>query len=176
MRSRRFVSMIAIALLIVPALQPGLRAAAPQSAPPAQSPVPAGTTVSGNALQTDLRAFPGATVRLRRFDSAEVAGSSTTGRFGEFGFAGVQPGNYFLELVNAEGRLVGTGRPFSVVGTAPVSVSIVAAGVGVTSAADGGGFSLFGLGPAATIGVLGAAAATAVTAATAMRSEASPSR
>lgn len=175
MRSRTFVSITAIVLIVVPALQPGLLAGA-QGAPRGQVAVPAGTTVTGNALRTDLKAFPSATVRLRRFDSAAVVGSSTTGSFGEFAFAGVPPGNYFLELIDAAGQLVGTGAPFAVTGQGPVSVSVVASGQTRTTASTGGGFTLFGLGPAATIGVLGAAAATAVTAATATKSDASPSR
>jgi hypothetical protein len=62
-------------------------------------------------------------------------------------------------------------------GTTPIAVSVVASGLGVTAAsAAGGGFSLFGLGPAATLAVLGAAGAAAVTGVVATKSDASPSK
>jgi hypothetical protein len=186
----RLIASIAIASMIVPGLQPvllagaqdvtpGAQPAAPTAvAQSAQPSAPAGSTVSGSALRTDFKPLPAATVRLRQFDSnGAVVGLATTGPSGEFAFSGVRPGNYLLELVDFSGKLVGMAPPFVVAGEGPVAVSVMASGLGVTAAsAAGGGFSLFGLGPTATLAVLGAAGATAVTAVVATKSEASPSR
>jgi hypothetical protein len=213
MRSRLIAS-IAIALMIVPGLQPvllagaqditpGAQPAAPtgveQSAQPAapagveqsaqptapagveqsaQPTAPAGSTVSGSALRTDFKPLPAATVRLRQFDgNGAVLASATTGPSGEFAFSGVPAGNYLIELVDFSGKLVGMAPPFVVAGQGPVVVSVMASGLGVTAAsAAGGGFSLFGLGPTASLAVLGAAGAASVTAVVATQSDASPSR
>ena len=191
MRSRLIAS-IAIASMIVPGLQPALFAGAQDITPGAQPAAPpagvaqptsavappTGATVSGNALRTDFKPLPGSTVRLRQFDSnGAVVGSVTSGPSGEFAFSGVHPGNYLIELVDFNGKLVGMAPPFVVAGEGPVAVSVIASGLGVTAAsAAGGGFSLFGLGPTTSLAVLGAAGAAAVTAVVATQSDASPSR
>jgi hypothetical protein len=177
MRSRLIAS-IAMASMMVPGLQPVLLAGAQDVVTSAQPAAPAGSTVAGSALRTDFKPLPAATVRLRQFDdTGSVVRTATTGPSGEFAFTGVRPGNYLLELVDFSGKLVGMAPPFVVAGEGVVAVSVVASGLGVTTAsAAGGGFSLFGLGPTATMAVLGAAGATAVTAVVATKSEASPSR
>jgi hypothetical protein len=177
MRSRLITS-IAVALMIVPGVQPVLLAGAQdvaQSVPPA---APAGSTVSGSALRTDFKPLPAATVRLRQFEgNGAVLASARTGPSGEFAFSGVPAGNYLIELVDFSGKLVGMAPPFVVAGQGPVVVSVMASGLGVTAAsAAGGGFSLFGLGPTASLAVLGAAGAAAVTAVVATQPDASPSR
>src|SRR5262245_14090118 len=167
MRSRTMAS-IAVALMTVLGFQPGLLGGS-QAAPSGE---PAGTTVTGTALRTDLSPLPSATVRLRPFDSPSSAIiTASTGRSGEFTFSGVQPGNYLLELVDSSGRLVGMAPPFTVPNT-PVSVSIVASGSNAKKSAESG-FRLFGLGPATTAAVLSAAGAAAVTAAVATKPTAS---
>jgi hypothetical protein len=176
MRSRTMAS-IAVALVTVLGIQPGLLAGSQglsQGAPSAES---AGTTVTGTALRTDLTPLPSATVRLRHFDTASSAVvTANTGLSGEFTFAGVQPGNYLLELVDASGRLVGMVPPFTVGDNGPVTVSVVASGSDVKASSSEGGFRLFGLGPTATMAVLSAASAAAVTAVVATKPDASPSR
>jgi len=174
MRSRLITS-IAIALMIVPGVQPVLVAGAQDVA---QSVPPTGSTVSGTALRTDFKPLPAATVRLRQFDGkGAVLASAGTGPSGEFAFSGVPAGNYVIELVDFSGKLVGMAPPFVVAGQGPVAVSVMASGLGVTAAsAAGGGFSLFGLGPTASLAVLGAAGAAAVTAVVSTKSDASPSR
>jgi hypothetical protein len=186
MRSR-LIATIAIALMIVPGLQPVLLAGAQDITPLAQpaapagveqssqptapagvaqsaqptAPSPAGSTVSGSALRTDFKPLPAATARLRQFDgNGAVLASATTGPSGEFAFSGVPAGNYLIELLDFSGKLVGMAPPFVVAGQGPVVVSVMASGLGVTAAsAAGGGFSLFGLGPTASLAVLGAAGA-----------------
>jgi hypothetical protein len=178
MRSRTIAS-IAIALMTAPSLQPLAGAQLPGTpvTTGAQPAPPAGITISGTALRTDLRPLPAATVRLRQFETTSIVGSVTAGPSGEFTFPPVQPGSYMLELVDFSGRVIGMVPPFAVSGTTPIAVSVVASGLGVTAAsAAGGGFSLFGLGPAATLAVLGAAGAAAVTAVVATKSDASPSK
>jgi len=178
MRSRTIAS-IAIALMTAPSLQPLAGAqlpGTPVTTGTQPAPSAAGTTISGTALRADLRPLPAATVRLRQFDTTSIVGSVTAGPSGEFAFPPVQPGNYMLELLDFSGRVIGTVPPFAVSGT-PITVSVVASGSGVKAAAAAvGGFSLFGLGPAATLAVLGAAGAAAVTAVVSTKSDASPSK
>ena len=177
MRSRTIAS-IAIALMTAPSLQPLAGAQLPGTpVTTGTQPAPsAGTTISGTALRTDLRPLPAATVRLRQFDTTSIVGSVTAGPSGEFAFPPVQAGNYMLELLDFSGRVIGTVPPFAVSGT-PITVSVVASGSGVKAAAAAvGGFSLFGLGPAATLAVLGAAGAVAVTAVVSTKADASPSK
>jgi hypothetical protein len=160
--------------MTVVGFQPGLLGGSQELSQGAPSAAPAGITVNGTALRTDLAPLPSATVRLRHFDSASsVVVRAITGRSGEFAFAGVLPGNYLLELVDSSGRLVGMAPPFAVTDIGPVTVSIVASASDVKPE---GGFTLFGLGPTATVAVLSAASAVAVTAVVATKPNASPSR
>ena len=173
MRSRTMAS-IAVALMTVLGFQPVLLGGSQELSQGVASAAPAGITVTGTALRTDLAPLPSATVRLRHFDSVSSAVvRAITGRSGEFAFTGVLPGNYLLELVDSSGRLVGMAPPFAVTDVGPVAVSIEATGSDVKAE---GGFTLFGLGPAATAAVLSAASAVAVTAVVATKPTASPSR
>jgi hypothetical protein len=132
-------------------------------------------SITGNVRWTDSKALAQADVRLRRIDTGQQIASTRSGPAGEFEFSGLQPGSYFVEVVDAQGKVVGMSAPITAKAGAVQSVSIVAVAGGVLTG-SGGGFSLFGLGPVTSVAVLGAAGAAAVTAVVATSPDASPSR
>jgi len=165
---RKFAS-IAVIVALAMAGVPSAALAASQGA--AQSAAVAGTVRRANA-----RVVPDANVQIRNVENGDVAGRTTTDDAGTFAFAGLAPGNYVVEVVDAAGKVLGVGTPFSLTAGGTASASIILAGSGTTAAASSGGFSLFGLGPVSTLAVLGAASAAAVTAVVATRPDASPSK
>src|SRR5262249_34561048 len=105
---------------------------------------------------------------------------ATSNSAGTFSISGLQPGTYLIELVNSAGQVIGVSSPVSVGAgeTVTVAVTATAASKGAVAAASGGGFSLFGLGTAASIGVIAAAGTAAIVGVVAAtnNSNASPSK
>ena len=128
--------------------------------------------VAKDAAQQNL---PGVRVQLRA-PNGQLAATDTTDSTGSCSFAGLNPGNYTIEIVDAAGNIVGTSASVAVTAGATTSVTVSAAAAGAIAAASGGGLSLFGLGHLATVVVIGAAGAAAVAAVVATRNDASPSR
>ena len=134
-------------------------------------------SLSGVAEGADKVALPNYTVRVRNASSGLVAASTTSTQTGTFEFTGLLPGSYVVEIVDASGKIVGLSSSVAVGAGAAVSVTVSATTAGSIGAATGGGFSLMGLGPAASVAVIGAAGATtALVAIKATGDPASPSR
>lgn len=131
--------------------------------------------VTGIARGGQLQPLTAVTVQLRSVQTGEIVATTTTAEAGSFSFAGLAPGTYIAEIVDAAGKTLGVGAPVTLGAGAAATTSVVAAGVGTASAAAGG-LHLLGMGPATSITVLGAAAAASVTAVVATRPNASPSR
>jgi hypothetical protein len=165
----RKLASIALIAALATAGVPSAAFAASQGA--AQSAAVAGTVRRANA-----RVVPNANVQIRNVDNGDVAGRTTTDEAGAFAFAGLAPGNYVVEVVDAAGKVLAIGTPFSLTAGATASSSVILAGAGTAASASTGGFSLFGLGTVSTLAVLGAASAAAVTAVVATRPDASPSK
>jgi hypothetical protein len=112
-----------------------------------------------------------ATVRARNLLSGEIAGSTSTAAAGQFTIS-VTPGSYLLEVVAANGQIVGTS-PF-IAATAGSAITAVTVTVSAGAAATGPGLASMLLSTttartitfaAATAGVAGVSIATnAVTA------------
>jgi phage baseplate assembly protein gpV len=166
---RRFVSVFVV-VTVVAALVPGGAFAAAGRARQQDG------TLTGVAQGTDKAPLANYTVRIRRVDDGALAGSTTTNQAGEFTFTGLSQGNYVVEIVDAAGRVVGMSPSLSVAAGSAVSVNVSASAAGALTAGGNGGFSLFGLGPMASVTVLGAAGAIAVAGVVATRDDASPSR
>lgn len=152
-----------VAAAMLAACVPAAAFGAVQGAQPQQG------TISGVAVGADKAPLPNYTVRIRRVDNGSLAGSTTTSQAGEYTFAGLAPGNYVVEIADAAGRIVGMSPSISVAAGASVSVNVSASAAGALAAGGKGGFSLFGMGPLASVAVLGAAGAVAVTAVVATR-------
>lgn len=134
-------------------------------------------SLNGIAQGADRAPLRNYTVRVRNVADGQIAGTTTSSGAGEFAFAGLQPGNYVVEVVDAAGQVVGLSPTLGVTAGAAMSVTINAsAGGAITAAAASGGFSLFGLGTIGSVAVITAAGVAGVTAVVATRGDASPSR
>jgi len=148
-------------------MRAGLMAAAPAQQQPG------GIQVTARNAQQQV--MPGVRVQVR--DSAgRLVASGTTNSAGSFSFAGLNPGTYTIEILDAAGSIVGTSAAVAVGAGATAAVTVTAAAAGAIAAAAGGGMSLFGLGTIATVAVIGAAGAATIVAVQATRDDASASR
>jgi hypothetical protein len=136
-----------------------------------------GGTMSGVARGHYMQGLTGVNVQLRNIDTGAVVGTTMTTEAGSFTFSALPAGNYIAEVVDAAGKVLGTGAPVFLSTGGTATTSVIALEVGSSTAAStGGGFSFLGMGPVTTLTVLGAAAAASVTAVVATRPNASPSR
>lgn len=115
-------------------------------------------TLQGVAKDATQKDLPRVKVQVRGPNGELVANGTTTGT-GQFSFAGLNPGNYTIEIVDAVGNVVGSSAPVAVTAGATATVSVTAAAAGAIAAAAGGGVSLFGLGTIGTVAVVSGAAA-----------------
>src|SRR5262249_28454065 len=121
------------------------------------------TTLTGVARGGQLQPLGQTRIQLRDVQSGELVGATTTSEAGTFSFAGLPPGTYIAEIVDAAGKVLGVGAPVTLGAGATAATSVIAPGVGA-AAASAGGFHLLGMGPVTSMTVLGAAAAASVTA------------
>lgn len=135
--------------------------------------------ISGTATDQAGKPVANATVRLRNADTGELAGTTTASAGGAFSFAGLNPGKYIVEILDAAGAIIGTSVAIGVTAGAVVTgvaVTTTAAGAiagAAAGAAAAGGFWTSAVG----ITVVTAAVAGGVTAAVvAARGDASPAR
>jgi len=169
---RRVVSLGLVMAVAVVGMPIGAFAAAKSPARQGQ-----GTgTLSGVARGSDRAPLANYTVRVRSVTDGQIAGSTTSSGAGDFAFAGLQPGNYIVEVVDATGKVVGLSPTIGVTAGASVTVTVSAAAAGAMTAAAHGGLSLFGLGTLGSVAVITAAGVAGVTAVVATKSDASPSR
>jgi hypothetical protein len=128
-------------------------------------------TVTGTAQGSQGQTLPNYTVRIRNLGNGTLAGSTTSNAAGQFSFAGLTPGNYAIEVVNAAGEIVGTSASIAVVAGATIAVTVTAAAAAAIAAATGGGIStaVIVTAVAAAAGIVGIVVAV-------NRSNASPSR
>ena len=133
-------------------------------------------TVTGVARGNHLQSINGVNVQLRNIRTGNVVSTAVTTDEGAFTFPSLPAGDYVVEVVDAVGKVLGTGAPVSVTAGSTATTSVIAMGFGPSGASASSGFSFLGMGPVTTLTVLGAAAAASVTAVVATRPDASPSR
>jgi hypothetical protein len=112
------------------------------------------SALNGVARGADRAPLANFRVNVRNANTAEVAEATISNQAGQFAFASLLPGNYVVEIVDAAGSTVGLSPaiPLSTGATVTVTVGASAAG----ALASGGGLSLLGLGPLASVAVGGA--------------------
>jgi hypothetical protein len=118
-------------------------------------------------------------IRLRDATTGVLIAETFTNGGGAFAFAGLAPGTYVIELVNAAGQVIGLSSAITLAAGAAAFGTVVATATGsvaAAAAAAGGGFSLLGLGTVTSLAVVAAAGAAAVTAVFATRRQASVSQ
>lgn len=131
--------------------------------------------VQGVAKDAAQQNLPGVRVQVR-MPNGQLAATGTTNGAGSFSFAGLPPGSYTIEILDAAGNLVGTSATVTVTAGATATVTVTAAAVGAIAAAGAGGLGLFGLGTVGTVAVIGGAAALTTVAIVATKEDASPSK
>ncbi len=122
-------------------------------------------SIAGIAKSSSGQPIANATVRLRSLTSGRPSVSTPSGPTGQFNFAGLDPGNYVVEIVNEAGQIVGVSSPISVVaGSAVTGVTVTAGAVAIAAvpaAAAIGAASASGIGPAALVVTVASAAGVA---------------
>lgn len=133
-------------------------------------------SLSGTASNPAGKPLANHTVQLRNTATGKLAGTTSSNSAGQFSFAGLNPGSYAVEVLNAAGEIVGTSASISVTAGAvvtgvAVSASAAAATAGALAAAGGGSFF------ASTAGIITViAAGAAVAGVTVAAATSSPSK
>jgi len=94
-------------------------------------------TVKATAKSPQGEALPNYMVRVRNLANGNLVGSTTTNAAGEATFAGLPPGSYAIEVVNAAGEIVGTSAAITVAAGATVNVTVTASAAAARGAAGG---------------------------------------
>jgi carboxypeptidase family protein len=163
--------------LVLALISPGIPLWAfspPQGGQAGQSPQQFGA-INGTVRSANGQALANFRVRVRDSKSGAIVAGSTSNTGGGFSIAGVAPGTYVVEAVNAGGQVVGLSSSVAVASGAMSSTAIIATAAG-TAAQAAGGFSLLGLGTAASVGVIAAAGAAGVAGIVVASHNASPSK
>ena len=86
--------------------------------------------LNGVAQSADKAPLPNYRVHVRNANTGELTGSTTSNQAGQFSFAGLQPGNYVVEIVDAAGRVVGLSPSITVAAGSTVTVTVGATAAG----------------------------------------------
>ena len=137
-------------------------------------------SLSGTATSSTGQTLANVTVQLRNVVTGQLAGSTTASATGTFSFAGLQAGQYAVEVVNAAGTIVGTSAAITVTAGAVVTgVTVTASAAIAGGAAAGAGAAAAGAaaaGISTAVIVTTVAAAAGVAAVVAVAVNASPSK
>jgi hypothetical protein len=164
---RKFVSACLTAAMIVLGMPVGsFAASAARLAKAKRQDQPTGT-IKGDAKNANGQTLSRTKVRIRNSSTGNIAADLTTDANGSF--VGVVPaGSYVIEIVGANGAVIGLSPVLTVAAGATATISVTAsavaavAGAAGAGAASGGGFGVFGLGTITSIAVLGGAATATV--------------
>lgn len=139
----------------------------------------------------DGKPLPNTAVRLRDLVTGRLVGNTTSTATGQFSFSGLTPGNYVVEMISADGTIIGTSVNIplttAVMATTNVTVGVSAAALGATgvvgagaaaaTVVTAGAATAAGAGLSATLIAVSAVGVTlGTTAVVAVANDASPSR
>jgi hypothetical protein len=85
--------------------------------------------VQGTVVAPDGRPLPRTTVRARNIDTGDIAGAPMTTMQGHFTIT-LGPGSYLLEIVDADGQIIGTSSLVSISNGTSVTVPTITATMG----------------------------------------------
>jgi hypothetical protein len=125
-------------------------------------------TLSGTARSSSGQPIDNWIAQLRNVQTGQLVGSTKCDAAGAYVFTELNPANYVVEIVNAQGVVVGTSAVTTVAAGATVTMSVTAA----TAVASTSG----GISTALIVTALAAAAGVAAVVVVANRGTASPSR
>lgn len=172
---RRLWSLSIVVALISPAIPASAFSPPPGGHARQQGPQQFGD-VNGVVRTAKGDPVPNQKVRVRDSQSGAIIAETTSNAAGGFNIAGLGPGTYVLEAVNGGGQVIGLSPSVAVTAGVLATTTITLTGSRIAGAAAGGGFSLFGLGTAASIAVIAAAGAASVTGIVVATHDASPSK
>lgn len=89
---------------------------------------PQAGTISGIAKGADNAILAGVKVQLRNVDTGALVATTQSGADGSFQFAGMPTGNYVVEIVDADGNVVGVSPVLSMTSGQTLSGITVSAG------------------------------------------------
>jgi hypothetical protein len=72
-------------------------------------------SIQGSAWRADNTPIPNAIIRLRNAVSGKIEATTVANENGRFGFEGIDPGKYLVELVNRSSQVLAVGQTFTVV-------------------------------------------------------------
>ena len=124
---------------------------------------PLSGTISGVARDTRGGHLVNAGVRIRNAGRGNVVTETRTGTGGLFSAAALQPGMYVVETLGQYGQVIGVSPAVSVIAGRTTTVAVMAGAAQSPQTLSQAGFSLFGLGTGASIGIVAAVAAAAIT-------------
>jgi hypothetical protein len=134
-------------------------------------------TINGTARSAKGDGLPDYKVRVRDSSTGAVVAEGTSNASGGFSITGLAPGSYIVEIVNGAGQVVGMSAITAVGAGSIATVAVTATALGTVGAASsGGGFSLFGLGTAASYTVIVLATGAGIAGIVVATHNASPSR
>ena len=84
-------------------------------------------TLAGTARNSSGQPIENCTVQLRDVLTGQLVGATKGDRAGAFVFTNLNPGNYVVEVVNAQGDVIGTSAVSAVAAGATVAISVTAA-------------------------------------------------
>ena len=88
--------------------------------------------MTGVARGNHMQSLAGVNVQLRNLDTGDVVGATMTTEAGTFTFPALPAGNYIAEVVDATGKVLGTGAPVSLAAGDTATTSVIALGFGPT--------------------------------------------
>lgn len=132
--------------------------------------------VAGTAADAAKNPLANHTVRLRNLTTGEITSVTQSTANGGFSFAGINPGNYAIEIVNSAGQVIGTSSTIAVAAGTTATVAVTASALSSLAAGAGAG-GLAGLFSGTSLVVVTAAGVVAVgIAVAATQDDSSPSR
>lgn len=114
MPQRTVLSATAVIVVVVCSLTAGAAPATPAKTPARIERAAASGTVIGSVWDALHHPIPNALVRLRNVTTGRVEATTRANESGRFTFLDVEGGNYVVELVNDQGRVIAVGQTFLV--------------------------------------------------------------
>lgn len=175
---RKFVTAGLVVAMVAFGTPSALFAAGP---PPAKRQDQPTGTIKGDAKNAQGEKLAQTKVRIRNSRTGAIAAELTTDSAGTF-VGAVPAGSYIVEIVGANGTVIGLSPVLTVAAGSTATISVTASAVAAVGAAGagaagaaGGGFGIFGLGTITSIAVLGGAATATVFGIKAATKDSSPS-
>jgi Carboxypeptidase regulatory-like domain len=119
--------------------------------------------ISGTARDSAGARLVNVGVRVRNANRGDVVLQTRTGAAGQFPAPSLEPGVYIIEALGSSGQVIGVSPTMSVMAGQTATATVTPSAAQSPQALSQAGFSLFGLGTAASVGIVAAADVAAVT-------------